>query len=279
MPVDSKWIRQVPKERWPDFHTYLGHFNMPRVKKVEDLQDSLSYKAKPDDLIISTYPKNGTTWAQQIIYLIQHDAKSPSTAEEMRFNSVFLELLGRQAAESIVKPGCVKVHMPQHLTPWNDEAKYIIVVRNPKDVVVSYYYHAKGKPHFAFSNGTFDDFFDIFIADQAAWGDYFDFVNSWLAKKHLPNVFFITYEYMKANIKDAIRQMANFMDPELYGKKAETDPTFVDKIVEQSTFDFMKDFYGQNFNSRGEKEFQFFRKGQTNDWKSMLSSLRRNRYK
>lgn len=277
MTVDAKWIREVPRERWPSFHD-IGPFYVSTARKKENFFDALSFQAQPSDLFISTYPKNGTTWTQQIIYLIQHDAKSPKSREEFYANSVYLEMAGKKAAEAIVKPGCVKVHVPQYLTPWNDQAKYIIVVRNPKDVAVSYYYHTKGKTAFQFANGSFDDFFDLFMAGFVEYGDYFHFVNSWLDKSHLPNVFIITYEYMKSNIKEAIAKIAHFMDSDLYGKRVDTEPDFVEEIINKSTFDFMKATYNEGFSAvRSNEGFNFFRKGVVNDWKSMMSDEQNKR--
>ena len=276
MPVDSKWIRNVPKERWPSLYD-CGYFNICTRRNKEEFFDALSYQAKDDDLFISTYPKNGTTWTQQIIYLIQHDAESPATGEQFGASSVYLEQRGRKAAESIVKPGCIKTHVSPILAPWNEKAKYIIVIRNPKDVAVSYYYHTRGKIHFKFENGSFDDFFDLFIAGLVEYGDYFEFIHAWSAKRHLPNVLILTYECMKADVAEAIRRIAHFIDAEKYGSKVDSDSHFVDRIISQSSFDFMKQKYSEDFAARSTEDFHFFRKGVVNDWKCMLSEEQNER--
>lgn len=205
------------------------------------------------------------------MYLIQHDAILP-TYDQFMTNSVFLEYLGKKAAENRSSPGSIKTHLPFELSPWNDNSKYIIVIRNPKDVVVSFYYHTKGMDKFYdFTNGSFDDFFDLFISGQVEFGDYFHHVNSWIRKRHLKNVFIITYEYMKKNPKESISKIANFISPE-YGKKVDSDENFLQKIIDNSSVNLMK----KNFKPMDEfvstnKDFTFIRKGQVNDWKNLMS--------
>ncbi|KAH6926197.1 hypothetical protein HPB50_015809 [Hyalomma asiaticum] len=53
-------------------------------------------------------------------------------------------MMGAEAAEKMVRPGVLKVHLPFNKTPYSEEAKYIYIARNPYDVCVSFYYHTKG---------------------------------------------------------------------------------------------------------------------------------------
>ena len=76
------------------------------------------------------------------------------------------------------RPGVIKVHLPYHLTPRSDKAKYIYVTRNPKDCCVSYFHHMKSIPGHGF-NGTFDEFFEFFINGNIDYGDYFDNLLGW----------------------------------------------------------------------------------------------------
>lgn len=76
------------------------------------------------------------------------------------------------------RPGALKIHLPFRLTPWSDKAKYIYVTRNPKDTCVSYYHHMKNIPGHGF-NGTFDQFFELFLSGKIDYGDYFDHVMEW----------------------------------------------------------------------------------------------------
>lgn len=123
---------------------------------------------------------------------------------------------------------------------------------------------------YSFTDGKFDDFFNLWIAGQAEFGDYFHFVNSWLAKKHLPNVFIITYEFMKNNQLEAIRKVAHFMD-EKYGKMIDQDDQLLQKIAKNSSVTAMKTKYDDPMESQTSTGFILIRKGQINDWKSIMT--------
>ena len=140
--------------------------------------------------------------------------------------------------------------------------------------MVSYYHHHKHFIQFyEFEHGRFDDFFDMWLGGQAEFGDYYHFVNSWLAKGHLPNVFIITYEYMKEFPADAILQMADFMDEEKYGKRLRQDEKLLQSITHLSSVPAMK----KQFHTPSEADpsanlsHGLIRKGVVNDWKNLMS--------
>lgn len=272
MVVDEKWKKFVPIERRPALFD-TPHYKLCRAFNCETFLESLTYQPKPGDVFIATYPKNGTTWMQMIVYLLQHDAVSPCDEEYYKTQTIFLEWAGKKTAESLVQPASIKAHMPANIIPWSEEAKYIVVIRNPKDSVVSYYFHVKGMDKFYdFADGTFDDFFDVWMSGEGEFGDYFDFVHSWLAKINCPNVFIITYEYMKANTREAVKKVAHFLDPQKYGAKVDADEEFVDEIIKNSSIKPMQDFF--NSHSYGfastQRDFKFVRKGVVNDWKNVM---------
>ena len=62
--------------------------------------------------------------------------------------------------------------------PAKSPAKYIYVARNPKDVAVSLFYHARRCVCFEFT-GDWDCFFEYFISGKAENGSWFDHVLGW----------------------------------------------------------------------------------------------------
>lgn len=64
---------------------------------------------------------------------------------------------------------------------------------------------------YKFQNGQFDDFFELFMEGKVDFGDYFDTLLSWYEHRDDPNVLFITYEQLKADTKEYILKIAEFM--------------------------------------------------------------------
>ncbi|KAI1287456.1 Sulfotransferase 1A4 [Halotydeus destructor] len=164
-----------PNTRGPKYNRFDGHnhiFDIPE----EVIRDSMNYKVRDDDVIIVTYPKNGTTWTQQIVTLIFHGGEVPEEVKKWGLYawSPFMEIMGSATAEKMPRPFAMKTHLPFHLQPWNPKAKYIVVVRNPKDVCVSYYHHTQLFEPYQYQGRSFDDFFEYFITGDIESGSYFD---------------------------------------------------------------------------------------------------------
>ena len=66
--------------------------------------------------------------------------------------------------------------------PATSVAKFIYVVRNPKDVAVSLYHHARLLKSSDF-DGDWDCFFELFMQGKAVMGSWFDHVIPWLKHK------------------------------------------------------------------------------------------------
>ena len=149
------------------------------------VEEAITYEAKPDDLFIVTYPKNGTTWTQQIVTCIQYDGQVPEGKKLYDF-SPFLEMLGREAAEKVPRPGSIKTHLPFHLQPKHEQAKYIIVLRNAKDACVSFYHHHQLFPGYGIQGMDFHDFFKFWLKGTLECSSYFDWVLSWWKHRNNP---------------------------------------------------------------------------------------------
>ena len=157
--------------------------------------------------------------------------------------------------------------------PSSSPARYIYVARNPKDVMVSYYYHyVSGNGLFEFLGTlTWEIFFKLFMDDKTYFGSWFDHVLEWWKHKDDPNVLFLKYEDMHKDHPGAVRTMAEFIGVDL-------KPDVVDKIVKESTIDRMKANPNTNFSFMPSGSFAlnyinpFLRKGIVGDWKSHFTA-------
>ncbi|XP_042911580.1 sulfotransferase 1 family member D1-like isoform X1 [Parasteatoda tepidariorum] len=230
---------------------YVDGFPLPSSFSADSFRSALTYKPRPDDIFLVTYPKCGTTWTGQILLLLLQKGEPLKKPSDLHAKAPFLELTGAKAAENMPRPGPIKSHLPFHLAPWSKDSKYIYVARNPKDCCVSYYHHVKNLPGHGFE-GTFDQFFELFMVGDIYWGDYFDHLQSWYSHRNDPNVFFVTYEELKEDIDSAILKMAAFIDDKEYAEPIRKDPSLMENIKKYSSLKEMKEFMTKSFMDIGE---------------------------
>ncbi|EEC12321.1 sulfotransferase, putative [Ixodes scapularis] len=203
------------------------------------VRSALSYKPLPGDVFIVSYPKCGTTWMQHIVYNILNGHPPPSSMMDCSEQMPFLEFQGAESAWKMPRPGAIKTHMPFHLHPFSTSAKYFYICRNPYDCCVSFYHHTRRVPEYDFQDGTFDEFFEMFVNGKADFGDYFDHLMSWYAHRNDPNVLFLTYEALKKDTATWVLKIASFLG-EGYGDKLRGDHESLNGILKKTRFESMK---------------------------------------
>ncbi|XP_076367514.1 sulfotransferase 1C2-like [Tachypleus tridentatus] len=221
-------------------------FRIAKAFSPDTFRKALSYKPRNDDIFIVTFPKCGTTWTQHIVINILKRGIPPETYEEFQKLSPFLEITGPGLVETMPRPGAIKTHLPFSLQPYSPQAKYIYVARNPFDCCVSFYHHTKEFPFYQFPEGTFDEYFEIFINGQTDFGDYFDHLLSWYEHRNDPNVLFLVYENMKADTQAAVLKIAKFLNQE-YERILLEDDNLMERIIRQTNVENMKNSVNKNF--------------------------------
>lgn len=202
-------------------------------------REALDYKPTPDDVFIVTYPKCGTTWMQNVVLYIFRKGKELEDHLDFHKLCPFMENKGKKGIDDMPRPGAFKTHFPFTHVPYSPEAKYIFVLRNPKDCCVSLYYHTVRAHHKTYKDATFDDFFEIFMTGEVEYGDYFDHLMSWYPHFKDSNVCFTTYEDMKRDINGVIFKLAAFLGKE-YIDAIKEDASVLNNIARFSGFDYMK---------------------------------------
>ena len=257
--------------------SYTDHdgFRMPKGFPIEGFISGLQYQAQPDDLIVATYPKCGTTWMQHLVYLILNDGKPLAPDEKMDTVFPHLEEVGKDfCCKTPVIAGrfrLIKTHLPYGMTPQNPKTKYIFVARNPKDCVVSFFHHTRGFiKHYNFSEGSFDTFFDLFLHGKVDFGDYFATLRSWFDHKDDPNVLFLTYEDLRKDTRAGVLSVAEFLDPDIYPARLRGGD-LLDQILLHSSLESMKKDPTRFSSERPKEHTPFIRKGSVGGWDELLS--------
>ncbi|XP_060636544.2 sulfotransferase 1C1-like isoform X2 [Anolis sagrei] len=234
-----------------------------------------NFKARPDDLLICTYPKAGTTWIQEIVDMVQHGGDLQKCArapihERMPFIEMFLPKLnfsGVEEANAMASPRTLKSHLPVQLLPpsfWEQKSKIIYVARNAKDNVVSYFhFHRMNKT--MPEPGTWEEFLETFIAGKVALGSWFDHVRGWWEAKDRHPILYLFYEDMKEDPGREIRKVAEFLDIQL-------PESVLNQIVLHTKFERMKVNPMTNYTTMPSSLLDhsispFMRKGTVGNWK------------
>lgn len=181
----------------------------------ENVHSALSYQPKPDDIfVVSHFPLCGGSWVQLIIYHILHEKAPPAPLMERAAALPYLEFQGADAVRDMPRPGSIRTHLPFHLVPRADCAKYIYVARNPYDCSAFFFEQmcsAQGKDiEEAFK--MFPSFFNEFVEGRAPCGDYLGELVSWYKQRFDDNVLILTYEDLLNDNTTTVLRIADFLD-------------------------------------------------------------------
>ncbi|KAL1472672.1 hypothetical protein MTO96_039178, partial [Rhipicephalus appendiculatus] len=206
----------------------------------EFLRAALEFRAQKGDLLLTTYPKSGTYWMLYITMLILKKGEPVSGSEEFTRNMRMLGVVRIDGWKSSLPLRLLASHLPLRKDVMNQDAKYVYVARNPWDLCVSDFHHVTILGVYRFHGGTFEEFFDAFLeGDCAGQGSYFDHVASAYALRDEPNVFFVTYEELKADTRGVVLRLARFLADE-YGDTLEQHEELLQEIINRSAADNMK---------------------------------------
>ncbi|XP_055934733.1 sulfotransferase 1E1-like isoform X2 [Argiope bruennichi] len=253
---------------------YFSDFKVPTSADL-DLFEMASRRAPlHGDIIISTFPRCGTTLIQHIVFLLLRGGKPADSIVEVLDAIPFPEQDGLPDG---VQPMALKYHLPFRLTPFSKDARYIYVARNPKDACVSYYHFLKDLPGYEIKN--FDYFYEAFLSGQLPHGDILDHILEWYeASTKYSNIFFTTYESLVKKKEDVVRDLAKFLG------LARLDHTTMRNVIYYSSFEYMRSLatrndaykkYLQATSQKGKEKKETYpemiRKGLIGDWRNLFS--------
>ncbi|HEU0291966.1 MAG TPA: sulfotransferase domain-containing protein [Anaerolineales bacterium] len=183
------------------------HDRMKHFATEEGWQKGLAYKPGPTDVFIVTPPKCGTTWMQQIVHGLR--TRGAMDFDEITRVVPWLEMAYDCGidiyAPQVGDPRAFKSHSTFDQLPKG--GKYIIVVRDPKDALVSAYHFMEGmffeKGSISLETFAREDFFlgrAIHKHILAFWD-----------RRDDENVLPLCYENMKEDLVGTIERVADFI--------------------------------------------------------------------
>ena len=166
------------------------------------------------------------------------------------------------------------INKKNYFTNENNTLGVIYIVRDPRDVLVSYARHS--------INSIKNTLLDMTTSDNCIFtnknlvnllGSWSDHYNSW--KRINKNFLLIKYEDLIENKKKEMLKILNFVNIFV---KIPIDETKVEKCLNSTTFENMKNmeekgfFEEQAIDEKTGKKINFFHKGKNNQWKDFLDT-------
>lgn len=208
----------------------------------------------PDDVFVVSYPKSGNTWVR---FLIANLLKQGD--EEIDFVTInkYVPEVGRheEIIQNLNRPRVMK----SHASYVREYPRIIYVVRDGRDVYVSYYFHRlKQLP----PGTTFREFLKRRNHSPCLWGEH---VASWSFKKfQSPEILVVRYEDLARTCLEQLRRMAGFIGLEAKEEQLRC-------AVEASNFENMRRLEfkrGRPYKNEGPEVFM--RKGQPGNWREFF---------
>ena len=207
------------------------------IMSEEAASHGLNFKPRPDHVIVTTWPKCGTTWMQQIVHQVRSgdDMSFDEITDVIPYIEHAYDLDMDLDAKQNYQPRCYKTHAWYPSCPKG--AKYIVIYREPCAAFYSEFNFFKGW-FFVEGKISLHGFVKEFLLD---WGVpqtkgqvacYFLHLLSRWEHRNDPNVLFLFFEDMKDDLEGVVRIVSDFMGI--------NEQERIQKAVEMSSFEFMK---------------------------------------
>ncbi|PNF21435.1 Sulfotransferase family cytosolic 1B member 1 [Cryptotermes secundus] len=268
----------------PEYYRKFG-------QRVEELE------VRDDDLWVVSFPKTGTTWTQEMAWVINQDFDFEGAKVPLPERFPFLDhtplfdytdilpnlpelQLPLFVSDSVTyinemkSPRYIKTHLPWELLPkqireGTKKPKIIYVARNAKDTCVSYYHHCKILEGYS---GSFDNYCKLFLGGSLCFAPFWPHVLNFWKRRDEPNILFLKYEDLKKDLPAVIRKTAAFLGKDLNEEQ-------VDLLAEHLSFARMKSNPAVNYEAAIEinrrfnlttADGHFMRSGQVGNYKEVM---------
>ncbi|XP_063822170.1 sulfotransferase 1E1-like [Ostrinia nubilalis] len=245
-----------------------------------------------DDIWVVSFPRSGTTWVQEMVWMIAKDFDYETSKDVLLVNRFpFLEanVINSDKALKKIKelsagkeedikvflssevdlaadrpsPRFFKSHLPPSLLA---TSRVVYVARDPRDVAVSYYYHYKLFAFFGYF-GNFKQFWESFVKGDVDYCPYFEQLKEVWGQRHHANLLILFYEDLIKDLPGGIRRVARFLGKE----PSEAQVRALSEHLKFDNFKKNKSVNNEPFTHLSDKNVaktvSFMRKGKAGGWR------------
>jgi hypothetical protein len=235
------------------------------IKRFQSLitRSQSDLKFTNQDVFLVSYPRSGNTWVR---FLIANILKPSGVQIDFHNVHEFVPEIGRNndIIQNLASPRIVKSHdLYNTVFP-----KVIYLVRDGRDVYVSYYYY---KLKQLAEGTTFSDFLRLENVYPSTWSQH---LRSWLDDpRPQHNLLMVRYEDLLENAETVLLRMMDFVG-------ITVSPDTIRDAIENSKFDKMRKIdqtKGRKYKPTGSDEF--VRKGKAGTWQKEFSDSDKDYFK
>lgn len=244
------------------------------------------FECRDNDVFVASFPKSGTTWVVEIVDEILRRGCEPNNNLPTYLRARMIEFGPPAISTAVIDDEnfdndhkfeggrrLFKTHLPFNNLPENlktgkSNARIIYVVRNIKDNLVSFYHFCRMNQLYGLFEGSFDDFYELWLNSQTPHGDWFYHVKEFIeSSKTNSNILIVSYEQLLSNTCEIVKRISEFI-------KEDLNDEIIGKIVENTSIENMRK--NNRTNRKEVKAYrqeisQFFRKGIVGDWKNYFN--------
>lgn len=225
-----------------------------------------NFKVFPDDTFVVSYPRSGNTWTRFLIANLVHPEQNVSfTNIEKLIPDTSSQ--SNRALKATPRPRIIKTH--QYFD--HRYGKTIYIVRDPRDVALSYYDFQR--KYMQIEDGyPLERYVDDFVTGRlisADWGTWSENVASWIyTRGRRAEFLLLRYEDMMSDTSRELARIAAFMG-------IEADHDRLQKAIERSSADRMRALEKLEANQwvatkNRRKDIPFVRVAKSGGWRSSL---------
>ncbi len=237
-----------------------------------------NFQARDSDVLITTPPKAGTTWMQQILHQLRTggDASFSSIDEVVpwleiqRSGKSWQQVL--QHFETLAEPRIFKTHCTAEQTPGIGTAKIILSSRDPRDCCVSFYFHIMNMTDEARTKAGIEmpASFEQHVEQWLAFAAWYRNVASWWPYFDHEKVLWLRYQDMKADLAATVDRITEFL-------QWQVSPAQKQRVLAYSAFSWMK-ANDEKFSTQGGankpvfKPGKFVRQGTVGGYRELMTA-------
>ena len=230
----------------PIKHISVDNKCYPTLCRSNLVNNRSLFSPRDEDVIIATYPRSGTTWTLELVRQIHLThrpdlpANHPLTTPDHKISAPWINNHNNMATrdlDSEPSPRVMKSHNHYchvNLLPGDTWTKLVHVMRDPKDVLCSAYYHTlQVGPLFDYQ-GSFAEFVQFFLEGKVESGSYWDFNLQYLNNVNRHNILYLTYEDLSADKVGCVNKINSFLGYSALSSEQ------IDAISKATRFEAMK---------------------------------------